>query len=58
MNKKLIVPERFVAQKTINPIPPAISKAFDDKEDANPNSKDPSKLQGSVLDRFATANWI
>ena len=42
MTKKLIVPERFAGQKNINPTPPSISKAFDNKEDANPNSKDPS----------------
>ena len=37
MTKKLIVPERFMAQKKVNPTPPSISKAFDNKEDANPN---------------------
>ena len=52
MTKKLIVPERFVAQKKINPTSPSISKAFDDKEDANPNSKDPSKMERSALDRL------
>jgi len=52
MNRKLIVPERFTAQKKVNPTPPAIGKAFDNKEDANPNSKDPSKLEQSALDRL------
>lgn len=52
MTKKLYVPDRFVAQKTINPIPPAIGKAFDNEKNANPNSKDPSKLAQSALDRL------
>ena len=52
MTKKLIVPDRFVAQKKINPTPPPISKAFDNKDDANPNSKDPSKLGKSALERL------
>ena len=52
MTKKLIVPERFAGQKNINPTPPRISKAFDNKENANPNSKDPSKMQTSALDRL------
>ena len=41
-----------MAQKKVNPTPPSISKAFDDKDDANPNSKDPSKMQTSALDRL------
>ena len=52
MTKKLYVPERILAQKKINPTPKAISKAFDQKEDSNENSKDPSKLEPSVLDRL------
>ena len=54
MTKKLYVPDRIMAQraKAINPTPKAISKAFDNKEEANKNSKDPSKLDVSVLERL------
>ena len=52
MTKKLYVPERILAQKKVNPTPKAISKAFDDKEEASKNSKDPSKLDLSVLQRL------
>jgi len=52
MTKKLYVPDRFVAQKTINPIPPAIGKAFDNEQNANPNSKDPPQLKQSAQDRL------
>ena len=51
MTKKLYVPERILAQKKVNPTPKAISKAFDNSEEANKNSKDPSKLDVSVLER-------
>ena len=52
MTKKLYVPERILAQKKVNPTPKAISKAFDDKEEASKNSKDPSELDVSVLERL------
>ena len=54
MTKKLYVPNRILAQKAkaVNPTPKAISKAFDNKEEANENSKDPSKLDVSVLERL------
>tara|TARA_R100001086_G_scaffold233323_1_gene154940 strand:+ start:6 stop:419 length:414 start_codon:yes stop_codon:yes gene_type:complete len=52
MTKKLFVPDRILAQKKINPTPKAISKAFDQKEEAVENSKDPSKLDVSVLERL------
>ena len=52
MTKKLYVPERILAQKKVNPTPKAISKAFDDKEEASKNSKDPSTLDVSVLERL------
>jgi len=54
MTKKLYVPDRILAQKakSVNPTPKAISKAFDNKEEANENSKDPSKLDVSVLERL------
>ena len=52
MTKKLYVPDRILAQKAVNPTPKAISKAFDQKEEAVENSKDPSKLDVSVLERL------
>ena len=52
MTKKLYVPERILAQKKVNPTPKAISKAFDNKEETNKNSKDPSTLDVSVLERL------
>ena len=52
MTKKLYVPERILAQRKINPTPKAISKAFDEKEDASLNSEDPSKLDVSILERL------
>ena len=54
MTKKLYVPDRILAQKAkaVNPTPKAISKAFDNKEEANENSKDPSKLDVSILERL------
>ena len=52
MTKKLYVPERILSQKKVNPTPKAISIAFDNKEEANANSKDASKLDLSVLQRL------
>jgi len=34
MTKKLYVPDRILAQKSVNPTPKAISKAFDQKKKA------------------------
>ena len=50
MNKKLYVPDRLLA-KNINPTPSAISKGFKNEE-PNKNEDDPSKLDGSTLDRL------
>ena len=54
MTKKLYVPDRILAQKAkaVNPTPKAISKAFNNKEEANKNSKDPSKLDVSGFERL------
>jgi chaperonin GroES len=52
MNKKLYVPNRFAAQKKVNPTSKAISNAFKQDEEAVENSKDPSKLDASVIDRL------
>ena len=52
MSKKLYVPDRILAQKNINPTPSAINKAFQEKEETTENSKDPSKLDKSILDRL------
>ena len=53
MNKKLYVPDRFLAQKKVNPTSPAISKAFKNDETSK-NEDDPSKLDPSVIDRLPT----
>ena len=50
MTKKLFVPDRLLA-KNINPTPSAISKGFKNEE-PNKNEDDPSKLDGSTLDRL------
>ena len=51
MAKKLFVPERYAnARKTDAPIPDPIKKGF--KEDDTLNSRDPSELDGSVIDRL------
>ena len=54
MTKKLFVPERFAdARKkgATMEIPDAVKKGFPKIED-NPNSKDPSKLEASALERL------
>ena len=54
MNKKLFVPERFAnARKkgATSDLPDAIKKGFP-KEEENLNSKDPSKLEPSALERL------
>ena len=53
MAKKLFVPERFAnARKEASmEIPDAVKKGFPKLED-NPNSKDPSKLEPSALERL------
>ena len=54
MTKKLFVPERFAdARKkgATSEIPNAIKQGFPKIED-NPNSKDPSKLEASALERL------
>jgi len=53
MTKKLYVPDRFLAQKKVNPTSPAISKAFKNDETSK-NEDDPSKLDSSVIDRLPT----
>jgi len=53
MSKKLYVPDRFLAQKKVNPTSPAISKAFKNDETSK-NEDDPSKLDSSVIDRLPT----
>ena len=54
MAKKLFVPERFAnaRKKAVTmEVPEAIKKGFSKLED-NPNSKDPSKLEPSALERL------
>ena len=53
MSKKLYVPDRFLAQKKVNPTSPAISKAFKNDETSK-NEDDPSKLDSSVINRLPT----
>ena len=54
MAKKLFVPERFANARKKGAsmeIPDAVKKGFQNIED-NPNSKDPSKLEASALERL------
>ena len=55
MAKKLFVPERIAnarkKQAISMEIPDAVKKGFQNIED-NPNSKDPSKLEASALERL------
>ena len=54
MAKKLFVPERFAnarKKEASMEIPDAVKKGFPKLED-NPNSKDPSKLEPSALERL------
>tara|TARA_R100000995_G_scaffold8626_1_gene3710 strand:- start:423 stop:899 length:477 start_codon:yes stop_codon:yes gene_type:complete len=52
MNKKLYVPDRLLAKKQINPVPPAIGKGFGQDKEPNKNEDDPSKIDSSVIDRL------
>ena len=52
MSKKLYVPDRLLAKKQINPVPPAIGKGFGPDKEANKNEDDPSKIDASVIDRL------
>ena len=52
MSKKLYVPDRLLAKKQINPVPPAIGKSFGKAEESNKNEDDPSKIDSSVIDRL------
>jgi co-chaperonin GroES (HSP10) len=51
MAKKLFVPERFANARKKDAIPEPIKKGFKNEEE-NPNSKDPSELDVSVIDRL------
>ena len=52
MSKKLYVPDRLLAKKQINPVPPGIRKSFGKAEEPNKNEDDPSKIDSSVIDRL------
>ena len=52
MSKKLYVPDRLLAKKQINPVPPAIGKGFGQDKEPNKNEDDPSKIDASVIDRL------
>ena len=52
MSKKLYVPDRLLAKKQINPVPPAIGKGFGSDKEANKNEDDPSKIDSSVIERL------
>ena len=52
MSKKLYVPDRLVAKRQINPVPPAIGKGFGQDKEPNKNEDDPSKIDSSVIDRL------
>ena len=52
MSKKLYVPDRLLAKKQINPVPPAIGKGFGPDKEANKNEDDPSKIDAAVIDRL------
>jgi len=52
MSKKLYVPDRLLAKKQINPVPPAIGKGFGQDKEPNKNEDDPSKIDSSVIDRL------
>ena len=52
MSKKLYVPDRLLAKKQINPIPPAIGKGLGQDKEPNKNEDDPSKIDASVIDRL------
>ena len=48
MSKKLYVPDRLLAKKQINPVPPSIGKGFGQDKEPNKNEDDPSKIDSSV----------
>ena len=52
MSKKLYVPDRLLAKKQINPVPPAIGKGFGQDKEPNKNEDDPSKIDASVIERL------
>ena len=52
MSKKLYVPDRLLAKKQINPVPPAIGKGFGQDKEPNKNEDDPSKIDSSIIDRL------
>ena len=52
MSKKLYVPDRLLAKKQINPVPPSIGKGFGQDKEPNKNEDDPSKIDSSVIDRL------
>jgi co-chaperonin GroES (HSP10) len=52
MSKKLYVPDRLLAKKQINQVPPAIGKGFGQDKEPNKNEDDPSKIDSSVIDRL------
>ena len=52
MTKKLYVPDRLLAKKQINPVPPAIGKGFGQDKEPNKNEDDPSKIDSSIIDRL------
>ena len=52
MSKKLYVPDRLLAKKQINPVPPAIGKGFGQDKEPNKNEDDPSKIDTSVIERL------
>ena len=52
MSKKLYVPDRLVAKRQINPVPPAIGKGFGQDKEPNKNEDDPSKIDTSVIERL------
>ena len=46
------MPDRLLAKKQINPVPPAIGKGFGQDKEPNKNEDDPSKIDSSVIDRL------
>ena len=49
MSKKLYVPDRLLAKKQINPVPPSIGKGFGQDKEPNKNEDDPSKIDSTQL---------
>ena len=46
------MPDRLLAKKQINPVPPAIGKGFGQDKEPNKNEDDPSKIDASVIERL------